>query len=283
MIDLSTYRSRIGCYNPGKCSNKKATFYGHMFNGQYFFSLNSRIRLKLPFKFYNTDPTLSVKAGYILCLYFILLFSLLSLNIISGINFQVFSRVLPSYISSYTNFGLPNLSTVHVRLSYFVFLSFVLNKYVRGLSPLSRITPANFFFGRVTSRVRQLIAALLLFILLLTFLMIAILNTSLINPGPQNLKIYNQNVQGLIPFSNLSSEHPILDRTKICELNSHIHIDKPDIVLLNETWLKKSIRDNEVIENPVYKIFRKDRTVLSHPADSTNPRRFRRNGGRDPI
>ena len=206
----------------------------------------------------------------------------LSSSIILSKHFSLSCGVLPSFISCCSNFGLPDLSVVHVRLAYFVLIYFVLNNFVRGHGPLSGIkslTPAKIFFGRHTTRVKQLVAGILIFILLLTFLMIAIVNTSLLNPGPQNLKVYYQNVQGLIPFSNLSSVHPVLDRTKICELNLYVHINKPDIVILNETWLKRSIRDHEVIEDTTYKIFRKDRTILSHPNDPNNPDKFRKNGG----
>ena len=42
---------------------------------------------------------------------------------------------------------------------------------------------------------------------------------------------------------------------------------------------KKSIKDSEVIDNPVYKVFRRDRSILSHPIDKDNPRKFRTNGG----
>ena len=68
------------------------------------------------------------------------------------------------------------------------------------LSPETKgyITPANLIFGRNTTRLRQVIASILLFISLLNFLMIAIVNTSLLNPGPENIKVYYQNVQGLI-------------------------------------------------------------------------------------
>ena len=90
------------------------------------------------------------------------------------------------------------------------------------------------------------------------------MNTSLLNPGPKNLKVYYQNVQGLIPFSGLGSAQPSLNRTKICELNYYVHSEKPDVILLNETWLKKSIRDHQVIEDTTYKIFRTDRSKLSH-------------------
>jgi hypothetical protein len=144
----------------------------------------------------------------------------------------------------------------------------------------NKITPSIILFGRNTTRLRHLIANLIFFITLFNFLMIGIVNTSLLNPGPeQNLKIYYQNVQGLIPFSNLSDAHPHLDRTKILELNTYILKDKPDIVLLNETWLKKSIKDHEIIEDKVYKIFRTDRSILSHPPDRANSKKFRKNGG----
>ena len=86
-------------------------------------------------------------------------------------------------------------------------------------------------------------------------------------------------MQGLIPFSCLGNAHPSLDRTKICELNYYIHVNKPDVILLNETWLKKSVKDHEVIEDVVYKIFRTDRSVLSHPGDTRNPKKFKENGG----
>ena len=48
---------------------------------------------------------------------------------------------------------------------------------------------------------------------------------------------------------------------------------------MNETWLKKSVKDHEVIEDVVYKIFRTDRAVLSHPGDTRNPKKFKENGG----
>ena len=61
-----------------------------------------------------------------------------------------------------------------------------------------------------------------------------------------------QNVQGLIPFSQLDKNQPSLDRTKIFELNAYISLNKPDIVILNETWLKKSVQNSEIIEDPCY-------------------------------
>ena len=68
----------------------------------------------------------------------------------------------------------------------------------------------------------------------------------MLNPGPNNnnsnnISVMYHNVQGLIPFSNLGDKCPNLDQTKIFELKSSITINKPDVIILNETWLKESI------------------------------------------
>ncbi len=101
----------------------------------------------------------------------------------------------------------------------------------------------------------------------------------MINPGPNSLSCYYQNVQGLIPFGCLGKSQPSLDRTKIFELNSHINNSRPDIIFLAETWLKRSILDNEIIHDTGYTIFRNDRSQVSHPVDQSNPDKYRKNGG----
>ena len=126
--------------------------------------------------------------------------------------------------------------------------------------------------------------------LLLKFLLIAISNTCLLNPGPnttihdKNLKkdgltFYYQNVQGMIPFTELGNEHPNLDHTKIAELHQFVYTNNPDIIILNETWLKSSILDEEILPSNSYKIFRRDRTIFSQPPDLNNPLKFRKNVG----
>ena len=103
------------------------------------------------------------------------------------------------------------------------------------------------------------------------------------NPGPCNnnnyLSVFYQNVQGLIPFSQLNNPNPTLDHTKIMEMHAYINEQEPDIIKLNETWLKSTIDDNEIIPCNLYKIFRCDRSTTSHPIDPDNPKRYRRNGG----
>ena len=132
------------------------------------------------------------------------------------------------------------------------------------------------------SRLMNLANALCLWILLINFLLIAICNPSMKNPGPQighNFSVFYCNVQGLIPFGELASDNPMLNITKVHELNHLISTNKPDVIIYNETWLKSSIHDNEVIPTDAYKVFRLDRSSFTHPPDPNNSRKFRANGG----
>ena len=52
-----------------------------------------------------------------------------------------------------------------------------------------------------------------------------------------------------------------------------------DVVILNETWLKPSILNNEILANGMHNTFRLDRSPDAHPIDKFNPKKFRKNGG----
>ena len=97
--------------------------------------------------------------------------------------------------------------------------------------------------------------------------------------SPSSLKICYQNVQGLIPIKDLALKQPSLNITKIYELNAYININRPDVIMLNETWLKKSVNDHEIIKDKNFSIFRNDRTQASHPSDPNNPNKFKKFGG----
>ena len=103
---------------------------------------------------------------------------------------------------------------------------------------------------------------------------------SLVNPGPANkISVVYQNVQGLIPFSNLTDNCPNLDVTKITELQFNVSVNKPDVIILNETWLKSSVLDSEIFDLEAYKVFRLDRSQKTHPPDPHDPKKFRKYGG----
>ena len=99
------------------------------------------------------------------------------------------------------------------------------------------------------------------------------------NKKSPGISVYYQNVQGLIPFGNLSERHPILDNTKISELHAYVYRFNPDVIILNETWIKPSILDSEILPTNKYTLFRLDRSEDSHPVDQSNPLKFKRNGG----
>ena len=123
----------------------------------------------------------------------------------------------------------------------------------------------------------------------MNLLLVVIANPGITNPGPpplsvnggngSKLSIYFQNVQGLIPFGELDSAHPMLDTSKCLEISTYVREAQIDIIVLNETWLKNSVADSEFLHPDRYKVFRADRSVRTHPPDPTNPTRFRRNGG----
>ena len=94
------------------------------------------------------------------------------------------------------------------------------------------------------------IATLLLFLIILA-------NISLLNPGPQQfegLNCFFHNVQGFVTLNSIHKEHPDLNITKLIEFQTDIFENSPDIILLNETGLKPTISDIEIIPSDNYRI-----------------------------
>ena len=103
---------------------------------------------------------------------------------------------------------------------------------------------------------------------------------SLLNPGPERqegLSCFFHNVQGFINLNSIAKQSPDLNITKVMEFQAYIFEKKPDMIILNETWLKPTINSNETIPGRSYKVFRKDRSSFSHPHDPDNPGKL--NGG----
>ena len=126
-----------------------------------------------------------------------------------------------------------------------------------------------------------------LWITLINWYILVISTPDIRNPGPlsnnnssvNKLSVFYQNVQGLIPFTYLGNDHPPLNNYKLFEMHKCIYESEPDIIVLNETWLKPSILSYEIIPNNLYKVCRCDRSNYTHPMDPLNPNKFRKNGG----
>ena len=105
-------------------------------------------------------------------------------------------------------------------------------------------------------------------------ILIVLITPSIVNPGPtpsnRPLKIFYNNVQGFINTRDLNSNTPDLNMTKIYEFHGYLLTHKPDIIILNETWLNKSILDTEDLPERHYKVLRTDRSGKTHPWDPCN-------------
>ena len=261
MVDIESYRARIGNFNNKILLNSG----GHR---------GSRLHCSRAVYLGGCNIFL------ILYTVFILYFISLSMSIIihtsqSSSYYNLVHPTLQFYILSDTVPFVPYSASIHLKLAYLTLMSYLIRRIISVLSTLKKDSTEShnlvkIIFGNFSKRSSHLLYSIAVCLFALNFIMICIINPSMLNPGPIsspqncNLSVYFQNVQGLVPFSNLNDDHPYLDNTKILELNSYINTKKPDIVMLNETWLKKSIKNREVIENPNYKIVRTDRTVLSH-------------------
>ena len=103
---------------------------------------------------------------------------------------------------------------------------------------------------------------------LINLILIVLATPSIMNPGPnpkaRPLTIFYNNDQGLIHIRDLKSKEPQLNMTKLYKLHGHFFTPKADVIILNETWLKKYILDTKVLPQN-YKIRRVDRTGKTHP------------------
>ena len=277
MIDVQTYRCRIGLF--AQCGGVK-------------------VRNRSCSRGFCSGTINIYNIFYILLyLIFILYFTSLSMSIISQTTSYSHISVYPSFHLKNISYNLPLVCSTHVKLlfSILVFhcMAYILSRYHKICSKMHTVSLTHSIISTVfprssSSRLSKFLKHSVIWCFMLNFSMITICNPSLLNPGPisntsnggiRKLSVFYQNVQGLIPFSQLSEEHPCLDNTKVFELNVFLCQNKPDVIVLNETWLKTSIKDNEVIHNNAYKIFRTDRTDITHPPDPNNPSRYRKNGG----
>ena len=283
-ISTEQYRVRVGCYNNVykacrfsiKCYD--SNYKSYKYNIQHSDSNTNTNRLIKDRETYGTGPTCSL-LGYIFIVMINLTFSMLiDLSSEQSNNLRFNRRPTENDSVGLRLFiNLAYITLVFIlkapRTNVCVFyLAIKMKRRVRNFSPL------NFWYNMFLRDTKTCFY----YMTLINLMLIVITNPNIVNPGPETntrpLTIFYNNVQGLITISSLKSQTPRLNTTKMYELQAHIYKNRPDIVVLNETWLKKNILDSEIIPES-YKIFRVDRTPKTHPIDSSNPKRFRENGG----
>ena len=276
MIDVCLYRMRIGSFN---ATRKDRGVVGGVLGSiktphPVTYMTHPHSSSSTPCNYiYDSHSVAQVFSGL---LYAYLILTLFTLSTIILIHKEtMISASLPLKFASHSlvfTSGLSLQALSHIKTAYLYVLSCAILKSITYRKRFNRSF-------KVKCRASSALKFLLLAILILNFLLIGVCNPSMLNPGPGHIKVCYQNIQGLIPFSQLGDAHPKLNVTKVLELNTFISQAHPDIVMLNETWLKKSIKDHEVIQSKNYTVFRSDRSQITHPSDPSNPNKFRQYGG----
>ena len=280
MVDLDVYRKRIGSYNLSKGN----------FKGKYICVSSERSGNKC-----CMSSTVSMVNVSMCVLYFYYIILVAALSMSMSFYFPVHTK--PVFFCSclfHTNYRFYDLSVAlaNVKLFYAISIAVIFNKYLSSKSIkkfilYKLILKKNSKYA-FSGRVNRLCQSLIFWLCTLNFLLITIINPNLLNPGPEKsnhsvqtrpLKILYNNVQGLINPRDLGSESPPLNMTKVHELQGHIFKHTPDIVVVNESWLKSPILSSEILPTHNYKIIRCDRSGKTHPYDPSQPKKFRKNGG----
>ena len=298
MIDLQSYRIRIGTFNNqrGK-STPKANQTGNfcsqknIFYTQNFLSKSDAKDISGGSgNFISNDRNDTRNFIYLLYFYFIVLVWAATMLVTLSTNT---SSIPMSTLSQHEQIlSSKNSLMLYVKCFYCILISYIIKSLqfkdnVRNymLYKLLIKSSPNKPHGHRLGRLNKFCQSLFLWLCIINFLLITIVNPSLLNPGPLNskspkqLSVHYQNVQRLIPFSQLKEKHPTLNSTKINEIGLYLYKNNPDVIVLNETWLKESILDNEIIPTEKYEVFRLDRSSTTHPPDPNNAKKFRENGG----
>ena len=275
MIDIQVYRFRIGLYKHKSFRRKGGKGKGFKNKGKF---INPQ----------NQSPNTSTIILAFMYIYFIIMaYCVMASIIIISSNSTSFSKLgylLPSiklyqsYTALFANIFLVSLVNISNRRHFKLFSYFIKPCWSNSCCAIYN-----------NKRILRFLYLVISWTFIINLTLIVIVNPSVVNPGPvpspkntgrsNCISVAYQNVQGLIPFSELANRNPRLDQTKIIELNTFLTLEKPSVLVLNETWLKSSINDEEIIEGNNYKIFRLDRTNKSHPLDPMNPSKFRKYGG----
>ena len=278
MIDLQTYRSRIGGYMARGHGMVQHYKHNAMSNDNDITFQTTATGNVLTFSFYPFG----------ILLYTILVFYFVKISSSILVGYHSLAKPYISHNSLIELTKVPDLQTVYVRLYFAIITCFIIlrnfHKHAKHkpFTPLNLIKHIPALCKKISTRHSALMHNSMLWLAISNLVLVIITNPSLLNPGPAghtSLSVLYQNVQGLVPISSLGDKNPMLNTTKLLEFQSSVQNLNPDLIALNETWLKPSINDAEIFPSDNYKVFRQDRSKFTHPPDPSNSRKFRANGG----
>ena len=236
MIDISLYRRRIGlfCGGGGDRLGSKLKDQSNNQYEDYKSSVFSPTNMPHSTKFnlYNQssmelEENVVHKNSYfihsnlfmLLYLYTILIFTMITSYFVCSpdFNIAISYNICPGVV--YLKWDLSFITISQIKIAFFYLMFYVLLRTTCS----TKKWPKNAIFSFAKcSRLVRILSNMVLCIIALNFLLIGIVNPSMLNPGPSSLKVYYQNVQGLIPFSDLDNQQPRLNMTKIYEINTYV-------------------------------------------------------------
>ena len=210
-VSLQQYRYAIGSYN----GNSKAR------------------NLKLSTRQASHDEPLETQYGlsiYILFYFYIFIifymFMYMMTIILQSSNYitSYYGRVKNQQFSPTSISLCYSLSLLkHINTLYLTTLCHVITISTSKCNPISR-----YFKHSLLSMKRFIEASTLIYTSTISILLIVISNFRLLNPGPKlnsihdsGISTFYQNVHGLLTYSSLGSKYPVLNITKVLELQSY--------------------------------------------------------------
>ena len=191
---------------------------------------------------------------YIIIIYCFIIFYIfiglqaLTLNYTSSSILHSLSR--PSFYDT-VHFPTVTLTFLkYINILYVTLFKLLITQQAYNISSVARYLKSG-----IKSIKNFVLTSLSLYITLINITLIIVNNCSMLNPSPANpnaLSVFYQNIQGLITLSSLVSDEPSLSINKILELNSYIASNHPDIVVLNETWLKEAVKNSKFFPDNDY-------------------------------
>ena len=114
------------------------------------------------------------------------------------------------------------------------------------------------------TRINKIVFGFLYYTSLINIILIVITSPSIVNPGTADtgtdINVSYCNAQGLILSSTMRGNCPIFQTNKLLQLQSYLYNTKPEVMIVNETWLNEHIHSNEIVDENFYRIFRLDRS-----------------------
>ena len=233
MVDLDVYRKRIGTFNLSKGN----------FRGKYV-----QISSKVLDNKHRLSSFVSL-VNVLLCLlylYFVTVIAalIMSMSMSISINFKPVNS-LPCSSQLKNEFLNLNVAVAHIKLLFsiiitIIFNSSLLNRHIKRFLLFRLLLKDGKSKITHCGRFNKLCQSLIFWLCALNFMLITIVNPNLLNPGPgrannnvqtRPLKIFYNNVQGLINLKDLRPESPPLNMTKLYELQNFIFKQRPDIVV----------------------------------------------------